>query len=180
MQLSNHSSAVNNPVSLLASAAVRAPTRPEAVTTSSLPVLRRHTQTQYHSGHQKQPLLWVMRPAGHQICLSQVQRSRSALRAIVADTGRGNAQPKVVMAKVQSHGIRKQYLQIRARHAQENTIGHISAKRASPGEPQDSVCCAEKTTIGTKRANCTTQLSTGPNPKFRAVLAVPKVHNEVR
>ena len=138
---------------------------------SRLLLLRQHTQTQYHSARPKRVPLLEKRPAGHQICLLQVLRSKSVLRVMALDTGHANVQPKAEKEKAENPGIQTQYHQTPAGHAQGNTIGCISTKRALRGEPRGSAYCAERTTTGSKSANCTTLRSTEAKPEPRDVLA---------
>ena len=133
--------------------------QPAAVIPYSRLLLLRHTQTRLCSARRQHAPLLVMRPAGHQICLPQVMRPRSALHAMVMAIGRANVQPKAAPAEAESPGTPTQYHRTPAGRVQGSTIGHTSAKRVSRGEPRDSAYCAEKMTTGSKNANCTTPLS---------------------
>ena len=139
--------------------------RPAAVMPYSRLLLLRHTQPRLCSARRQHAPPLVMRPAGHQLCLPQVLRSRSALHAMVLAIGRANVQRKAEPVEAESPGTPTQYHQTPAGHVQGNIIGHTSAKRISRGEPRDSAYCAEKMTTGSKNANCTTLLSTEASRK---------------
>ena len=80
---------------------------------SRLLLLLRHTQTRYRSARRKHAPLLVKRPAGHQICLLQVLRSKSARHVMVLAIGRANVQPKAEPVEAESPGTPTQYHQPR-------------------------------------------------------------------
>ena len=82
---------------------------------------------------------------------------------MVLAIGHANVQPKAEPDEAESRGTPTQYHQTPAGHAKGKTIGSISAKRASRGEPRDSAYCAERTTTGSNSRCCATVWMEAPH-----------------